>query len=126
MEIAALPVPVFPFGITPNAKESAQDAARQQGAGTAIGLPGSSRKGGLPDEVVLQGEILRKDQYTYSRPKSSGSDLQGEAFKEQRRAYTHSPVDSYTIRTAINAYQENTQSSAATLSATDHIIDVFV
>lgn len=130
MEIAALPVPVFPFGGMPEAKGNAQDAARQQDRGAAIGLPASGRSNGVPDEVVLQGEILGKNQRnsqdTYSKPKNSGVDLQGEAYRERHRNYTPAPGDSYTLRTAINAYQENAQPAAVTLRDTEHMIDVFV
>ena len=127
MEIAALPVPTAFTGITPESRSTAHDAPRGQ---RAAALVKSGAGGGLPDEVILQGEVLRKDNYTYSKPKKpQGSELQGEAQKERNNSsYStpRKPVDSYTQRIALNAYQEGMNTDIRNSGASLHHIDVYV
>lgn len=125
MEIAALPVPAAFGGIVPEPRGNAHEAPRGQRA-AALVKSGGGR--GVPDEVILQGEVLRKEQYTYSKPKNNGSDLQGEAHREGHTKYAPpgTPTDAYTLRRAVNAYQEQAQVDTRRAGAPAHQIDVYV
>jgi hypothetical protein len=125
MEITALPVPLFPYGSAPG---SQGNTARQPAGRQEAGLPVRGGAGGVPDEVVLQGEVLRNNQYTYSKPETRGDDLEGEASREHRSRYSYpqTPVDPYSLRSAIDAYKENAEVNAGVVQNSLHQIDVYV
>ena len=125
MEIAALPVPAAFTGISPDTQGNAPDAPRGRRASALV--KGDVGRG-MPDEVILQGEVLRDKQYTYSKPKSQGADLHGNAQREGNASYSppKTPKDAYTLRTALDAYQENIQVAARSVHASTYQIDIYV